>query len=47
MVIDKPIDVTGYTEETVDDLINRVYKVVASRYTLGRPDLTVQDKEAA
>ncbi len=46
MVIDKPIDITGYTEETVDDLIHRVYEVVASHYYLRRPDLIVT-KEAA
>ncbi len=46
MVIDKPIDITGYTEETVDELIHRVYEVVASHYYLRRPDLIVT-KEAA
>ena len=47
MVIDKPIDVTGYSEETVDELLNRVYEVVASHYYLRRPDPTVKQEEAA
>ncbi|HTZ39567.1 MAG TPA: lysophospholipid acyltransferase family protein [Syntrophales bacterium] len=47
MVIDKPIDVTTYSEETVDDLIHRVHEVVASHYHPWRPDLTVKQEEAA
>ena len=47
MVIDKPIDVTGYSEETIDELLNRVYEVVASHYYLRRPDLAMKQQEAA
>jgi 1-acyl-sn-glycerol-3-phosphate acyltransferase len=47
MVIDKPIDVTGYSEETVDELLSRVYEVVASHYYLRRPDLAMKREEAA
>jgi len=47
LVIDKPIDVTGYTEETVDELLNRVYDVVASHYYLRRPEMAMKKQEAA
>jgi 1-acyl-sn-glycerol-3-phosphate acyltransferase len=47
MVIDRPIDVTGYSEETIDELLNRVYEVVASHYYLRRPDLAMKQQEAA
>jgi 1-acyl-sn-glycerol-3-phosphate acyltransferase len=47
LVIDKPIDVTGYTEETVDSLLNRVYDVVASHYYLRRPELALKQGRAA
>jgi 1-acyl-sn-glycerol-3-phosphate acyltransferase len=47
MVIDKPIDVTGYSEETIDELLNRVHEVVASHYYLRRPDLAMKQQEAA
>jgi len=47
LVIDKPIDVTGYTEETVDALLNRVYDVVASHYYLRRPELALKHGRAA
>jgi 1-acyl-sn-glycerol-3-phosphate acyltransferase len=47
MVIDKPIDVTGYSEETIDELLNRVYEVVAAHYYLRRPDLAMKQQEAA
>jgi 1-acyl-sn-glycerol-3-phosphate acyltransferase len=46
MVIDKPIDVTGYSEETVDELLNRVYEVVSSHYYLRRPDLAMKQEAA-
>ena len=47
LVIDKPIDVTGYTEETVDELLNRVYDVVASHYYLRRPEMALKQGRAA
>jgi 1-acyl-sn-glycerol-3-phosphate acyltransferase len=47
MVIDKPIDVSGYSEETIDELLNRVYEIVASHYYLRRPDLAMKQEEAA
>ena len=46
MVIDKPIDVTGYSEDTVDELLNRVHEVVASHYYLRRPDLAMKQEAA-
>ncbi len=47
LVIDKPIDVSAYTEETLDELLNRVYDVIASHYYLRRPDMAMQKREAA
>lgn len=47
LVIDRPIDVTGYTEETLDELLNRVYDVVASHYYLRRPELALKQGQAA
>lgn len=47
LVIDKPIDVTGYTEETVDELLNRVYDVVASHYYLRKPEMALKQGRAA
>ena len=47
LVIDKPIDVTAYSEETLDELLHRVYDVVASHYYLRRPDLAVGKENAA
>jgi 1-acyl-sn-glycerol-3-phosphate acyltransferase len=47
LVIDKPIDVTGYTEGTVEELLNRVYDVVASNYYLRKPELALMQGQAA
>ena len=47
LVIDKPIDVTAYTEETLDDLLNRVHDVIASHYYLRRPESTPGKEKAA
>jgi 1-acyl-sn-glycerol-3-phosphate acyltransferase len=47
LVIDKPIDVSRYTEETLDDLLNRVYDVIASHYYLRRPEMALGKEKAA
>lgn len=47
LVIDKPIDVSSYSEEALDDLLNRVYDVIASHYYLRRPEMAQQKREAA
>jgi cell division septum initiation protein DivIVA len=47
LVFDKPIDVSGYTEENVDELLNRVYDVVASHYYLRRPEMALKQARAA
>ena len=47
LVIDRPIDVTAYTEETLDDLLNRVHDVIASHYYLRRPESTPGKEKAA
>ena len=47
LVIDRPIDVTAYTEETLDDLLNRVHDVIASHYYLRRPESTLGKEKAA
>lgn len=47
VVIDKPIDVNEYTEDTVDDLLNRVHDIVASHYYLRRPDLVKKKGKVA
>lgn len=47
LVIHKPIDVAGYSEETLDDLLNRVYDVVASHYYLRRPEPALGKEKAA
>lgn len=47
LVIDRPIDVTAYTEETLDDLLNRVHDVIASHYYLRRSESTFGKEKAA
>ncbi len=47
LVIDKPIDVTAYTEETLDDLLDRVYGVIASHYDLRRRNMALGKENAA
>lgn len=47
LVIDKPIDVTAYTEETLDDLLDRVYGVIASHYDLRRRKMELGKENAA
>ena len=47
LVIDKPIDVTPYTEETLDDLLDRVYGVIASHYDLRRQNIALGKEKAA
>lgn len=47
LVIDKPIDVSPYTEETLDDLLNRVHGVIASHYYLRRPEMALGKEKAA
>jgi 1-acyl-sn-glycerol-3-phosphate acyltransferase len=47
LIVDEPIEVAGYTEETVDDLITRVHTVVSSHYYLRRPVLAPQQEKAA
>jgi 1-acyl-sn-glycerol-3-phosphate acyltransferase len=47
LVIDRPIDVSGFAEERLDELLNRVHDVIASHYYLRRPEMAMQKREAA
>lgn len=47
MVIDKPIDVSGYSVENRAELIERVRHVIVNNYTQGTPSETVERSPAA